>query len=151
MTIEMTAHLKRAIALLAEGSSPAGPRGIGLTPVQAADLLSALPADLVAAATAEMPKERGLYVGPGGTQGAVWRVDALRHDGGDPTLYREGGSDVATPADGPFRRLVAEGDRLAHIFTGEELYKKWFYAEGSATKGWEALATFVNTYPSKEA
>lgn len=111
------------------------------------DLLGLLPADLVAAATVKLPTEPGLYVGPSGTRGPVWRVDTTR----DFAPHREGGYDLATPADGPFRRLVAEGDGPTHVFTGAELYQVYLDSPRRPRDSFEDVARFVNTYTSKEA
>lgn len=117
----------------------------------AKSLLAALPADLVAAATAEMPEEPGLYVGPGGTHGSVWRVTEPYGDmflAGHP-------DDTATPADGPFRRLVVESDGPTPVFTAGELRRAWLgHGVGGINHGgpeWDRLADFVNKTISKEA
>jgi hypothetical protein len=70
---------------------------------QMALLAPLFPTDFLKAAIG-MPEEPGVYVGPGGTNGPLWRLDEA---GG--AMYQDGGQGYALPGDGPFRRLLIEG------------------------------------------
>lgn len=137
---DLTPSLREAIEALRANADPNGAPTWFTTHV-AAELLAALPADLVAAATVEMPKEPGLYVGPGGTTGVVYQI-ASRD--GDLFVARNGRK--AKSSEGPFRRLVAEGDGPTHVFTGEELRRAYDKTAGAGGASWTSLAAFVNTY-----
>jgi len=108
-------------------------------------MLDALPfPDALTKPQPALPTEPGLYVGPGGTRGPVWRLDveALCYDGSAPNVYREGGHDKATPADGPFTRLVLERPPV----TAHDL---WVTVGNSPTQSpipdvYHRMAEFVN-------
>jgi hypothetical protein len=104
-------------------------------------LFDLLPSELTNPQPA-LPTEPGLYVGPDGVRGHVWRVE-----GRSLGAFSEAERDEATPADGPFTRLVPERPQITREQVTEALYE----ADVSGFVGGEYIDTVHQSLLSQAA